>query len=91
MAVLLRSRIGNVALAAIGLVYTVSALVILCWYVAGTWHAAGTIDRLLQAALLVSFACGVWFIDIATRNLGLRGRGDSASFARRPRVHVATH
>ncbi|HET7437733.1 MAG TPA: hypothetical protein VFN10_23710 [Thermoanaerobaculia bacterium] len=91
MALLLRSRIGNVILAVVGAIYAVCALVMLCYFVAGTWQAASMTDRLLQAALVFSLICGIWFIDLATRNLGLRSTRDRAPVPATAAVRATAH
>jgi hypothetical protein len=36
------------------------------------WRVEGTVDRLMQFALVVAGACGVWFLVNALENLGFR-------------------
>ncbi|HEV7764563.1 MAG TPA: hypothetical protein VGQ76_06140 [Thermoanaerobaculia bacterium] len=72
MRLLVRSRSGNLVLAILGGIYTVSALCVLAWFVVDMWLADGTIDRLLQFALVAAGACGVWFVVNALANLGIR-------------------
>lgn len=70
--VVVRSRSGNVVLAVLGIVYALSAIVILIALTTEAWNAAAIIDRAIQLSLLASAACGVWFVVIALENLGIR-------------------
>lgn len=72
----IRSRSGNVVLAALGVTYAVSALVVLIWFVVDSWAAAAVLDRALQICLAASAACGIWFIVTALENLGIHGPWD---------------
>lgn len=67
-----RSRSGNVMLAVLGGIYALGAVVVLALFVIDAWSALAAIDLLLQMALIVAAACGIWFIVIALENLGLR-------------------
>lgn len=67
-----RSRSGNMMLAILGGIYAVSAVVVLAIFVIDAWSAHGMIDRILQFALIIAAACGVWFIVNALETLGLR-------------------
>ena len=69
----IRSRSGNVVLAALGVTYAISALVVLVWFVMDSWSAAAILDRALQLCLAASAACGIWFIVTALGNLGVSG------------------
>ncbi len=69
---LVRSRSGNLVLAVLGFIYTVSATAVLAWFVIDVWRAAVTVDRLMQFALIAAGACGVWFVVNALENLGFR-------------------
>jgi hypothetical protein len=69
----IRSRSGNVVLAALGVTYAVSAFVVLVWFVVDSWAAAAILDRALQLCLAASAACGIWFIVTALENLGVSG------------------
>ena len=69
MRVALQSRAGNVIIAALGIVYAVSAVVLLAYYVTDTWGAAGLVDRALQLALLVAALAGGIFVHIGLGNL----------------------
>jgi hypothetical protein len=64
-----RSRIGNLALAAAGVLYIVSALGLLGWYVVTTWPDAHLLDRLLQFALLGAALVGLLFVVVAAPRL----------------------
>jgi hypothetical protein len=66
---LLRSRHGNLVLAAIGALYALASLAVLIWFVIDVWNAAGLADHLVQAALFASIVCGIWFISIGYSNL----------------------
>ncbi len=78
----IRSRSGNVVLAALGVTYAVSALVVLVWFVVDSWAAAAILDRAMQVCLAASAACGIWFIVTARENLGVSG-----PFSRRHQRH----
>lgn len=67
-----RSRSGNVVLALLGGIYALSAVVVLALFVRDVWSTLGTTDLILQMALLIAAAGGIWFIVIALENLGLR-------------------
>jgi hypothetical protein len=67
-----RSRNGNVVLAAVGVLYTAGAAIALISLVRQAWDAAGLLDMLLQAAMLWSIGCGIWFVRIAMESLGVR-------------------
>jgi hypothetical protein len=72
--VFVRSRSGNVVLGVIGAVYTLLAVSVLWRYIAEVGDAAGTLDRIFQAALIGSAICGIWFVRNALANLGIRPR-----------------
>ena len=74
-----RSRFGNVALAVLGAVYALSAVVVLIWFLVDVKSAAATLDRLMQIGLLGATLCGVWFILNALENLGVRRHGRSST------------
>lgn len=69
--VFVRSRSGNVALGVVGAVYALLAVSILWRYIADVRDAAALLDLILQAALVGSAICGVWFVVIALENLGI--------------------
>ena len=69
-----RSRSGNMMLAILGGIYAVSAVIVLAFFVIDGWSAHDKVDFILQMALLVAAACGVWAIVNALENLGLRHR-----------------
>ena len=71
MRVALQSRVGNIVIAALGVVYAISASALLVYYVIDTWGAAGLVDRALQMALLFSAVAGGLFVVIG-RNEGER-------------------
>lgn len=66
-----RSRRGNAVLGALGVFYVISAVALFFYDLVQTWGAAGVLDRLVQAALIVSAIAGLFFILTASRNLGL--------------------
>ena len=70
--VFVQSRLGNIVLAAIGVIYAVASLAVLVWLVIDVWQASTMFDHLIQLALLASATCGVWFLLNAKENLGLR-------------------
>ena len=69
MTVVIRSRIGNVALAFAGLFFSLSGSALLVWYVITNWGANGLIDYLLQFALVMTLVVGLGFIRIGLANL----------------------
>lgn len=69
--VFVRSRNGNLVLAAVGAVYTVASLAVLVWFVVDVWQAASLADRLLQFGLVASGCCGLWFLRTGLENLGV--------------------
>ena len=74
----IRSKSGNLALAALGVVYAVTSLVMLLWFVMDVWTAAAMIDRALQLCLAATAVCGLWLAFTGLQNLrdsgGWRGR-----------------
>jgi hypothetical protein len=74
--VVVHSRSGNIALAVLGVLYSVGAIVALIGFVREVQGAAAITDRALQFGLVVAAACGVWFIVTGLKNLGVHaGRG----------------
>ena len=70
---MIRSRSGNVALAALGVVYAVTSLVMLVWFVIDVWAAAAMIDRAIQICLAATALCGLGLAFIGLQNLRLNG------------------
>ncbi len=70
--VTIHSRRGNAVLGFLGVVYSITAVVLLVWHVRQTWGAAGMIDRVMQLMLIGTAVTGVWFVAIAAQNLGWR-------------------
>lgn len=68
----IRSKSGNVALAALGAIYALASLVVLVWFVIDVWAAAAIVDLALQVCLVASLACGLWFLAIGLENLGVQ-------------------
>ena len=83
MVIQVQSRRGNLLIGVLGLVYTVSAVVLLITYVAQTWNAAGLIDRAMQMVLVGAVLTGCWFMLIAARSLRASPSGHRASRPRR--------
>ena len=69
----IRSRVGNVVLAALGVLYAISGVVLFIAFVAQSWGAASVIDRGLQGLLLFASAAGTWFVLVAWMNLSEKG------------------
>jgi len=67
-----RSRLGNLALAAAGILYIVGALGLLGWYVATSWSDAHLLDRLLQLGLIGAALVGLLFVAVAAPRLTIR-------------------
>ena len=74
MRLLVRSRRWNMALAILGSIYTVSAVVLLGWFIFDVWGAGGVFDRFMQFALVASAIYGLWILTAALSNLGIRGQ-----------------
>ncbi len=70
-----RSRAGNLVLMAVGALYAVGGVVVLVMLAMNVWNAAKIVDIVLQAMLVLSALCGVWFISIAMQNFGVRFAG----------------
>ena len=66
-----RSRRWNLALAILGAVYTVSAVVLLAWFVIDVWNAGGVADRLMQIALVAAAIKSFGILRNALENLGV--------------------
>jgi hypothetical protein len=60
---------------AVGALYAIGGLVVLIMLAVNVWNAAKIVDVILQAMLVMSAVCGVWFVFIALRNLGVRFAG----------------
>lgn len=74
--VVVRSRSGNLVLMGVGAIYTLAAIAALIAFTVDVWDAAALTDRALAIGLIVSAACGIWFLATGLRNLGVRvGRG----------------
>jgi|GEM_PF-3229754 len=70
----IRSRSGNMALALIGLLYFLAALVTLSFFIVTSWFGASLVDRILQLALVGSAFAGAFFLHLGSHNLGVRPR-----------------
>lgn len=66
-----RSRTGNAVLGVLGVLYLVSAAALFVYDLVQTWGAAGVMDRLVQAALIIAAMAGLLFILVASRHFGL--------------------
>lgn len=67
----IQSRRGNVVIGVLGVVYAVSAIVLLVVHFRQTMGAASTTDRAVQLLLVGVIAVSIWFIAIAARGLGM--------------------
>jgi nitrate reductase gamma subunit len=65
----LRSRSANIVLMALGVLYTIAALLVLVWLTRDVWEASTMADKLLQFALVIAAICGAAFLLLGTRNL----------------------
>ena len=65
----IRSRLGNSVLGFLGVVYFVSAVATLVYYVTTSWGAMGLTDNVLQMGLIAAAIGGLFFILIARQNL----------------------
>ena len=68
--VVIRSRAGNLTLAAVGALYAVAAVAVLAWFLVHDWGSSSTIDRVMQLGL---FGCAIasgWLANSAAKNLG---------------------
>lgn len=68
----IRSYLGNIALATVGVLYVVAAVGLLAYYVLEAWSASQFVDHLLQLLLLVAAIAGVYFVAIAAPRLRVR-------------------
>ena len=66
--VVIRSRIGNAVLLVAGLIYSISGMTLLIYYVVSNWGANGLADYLLQLALALAVVGGAIFFRIGRRN-----------------------
>jgi len=66
----IHSRTGNFALAAVGAMYAVAAVVLLVYYAASIWRASSTGDLALQLLLACGVFAGICFVSVARVNLG---------------------
>ena len=69
MRVVIRSRVGSVVLAVLGVLYSLSATAVLLYYIVSNWGANGLTDYVLQFALLCAAIGGVLFFMIGFVNL----------------------
>ncbi len=67
--VVIRSRIGNMSLALLGVTFTIASSVLLVYYIISNWGANSLVDRALQLMLLVGAVIGVLFVNIGRANL----------------------
>ena len=67
-----RSRRGNLVIAVLGVIYAVSAVVVLVSYLVDVWNASALSDVALLLGLAASGICGVWFVVVGLENLGVR-------------------
>jgi hypothetical protein len=65
----IRSKSGNLALAALGVVYAITSFVMLIWFVMDVWAAAAMIDRAIQICLIATMLCGLWLAVTGLQNL----------------------
>jgi hypothetical protein len=65
----IQSRAGNFALAVIGAMYAVAAVVLLVYYGTSVGRLAARGDLLVQLLLVGGIACGVYFVSLARVNL----------------------
>lgn len=91
MRVVIRSRVGNAALAILGVVYFASATAALVYYVVSNWGANGAVDYALQFALFCAALGGLLFLLIAYRNLKSAATTAAESSAPLPSPPVPSH
>lgn len=65
----IRSRRGNIVLAALGLVFAVSSTLLLVYYLATAWDASSLTDNALQLMLLFGAGMGALFVSMGRENL----------------------
>jgi hypothetical protein len=79
MRVEIRSRLGNIVVGTLGIVYALSGLVLFTIHFMQTWGAASLTDRAIQVLLIAVIAVAGWFVAIAAHGLGIhaprRGAG----------------
>ena len=68
----IRSRVGNIVLGTLGVLYVIAGAVLLAWSIVQTWDAASLMDRALQIILIAAIAAGLWFTAMARVNLNER-------------------
>ena len=67
--VIIRSRIGNLSLEVLGVIFTLASSALLVYYIISNWGANSLVDRALQLMLLVGAVTGVLFVNIGRANL----------------------
>ncbi len=77
----IHSRSGNVALAVIGAMYALGAVVAFVAFARDVWNAAALMDRALGIGLIGAAVAGLWFLVTGLENLGVHFVG------RRLRLH----
>jgi hypothetical protein len=77
----IRSRSANLLLALAGVIFTITAPVVLAWYVMDVWSSATSTDRALQFMLFLVTALGLLLLFIGLQNLGFV-RGGLPQFRR---------
>ena len=82
MRVEIRSRVGNVVVGVLGVVYAVAAAALFIAHFLQTRGAASLVDRAIQILLIVVLAVSIWFIRIARG--GLRADGRDGAHSRTP-------
>jgi hypothetical protein len=72
MRVEIQSRVGNVIVGVLGVMYAVAGLVLFGIHFMQTWGAASLTDRAIQVLLIGVVAVSAWFVAIALSGLRLR-------------------
>ncbi|HUP44605.1 MAG TPA: hypothetical protein VM779_03735 [Thermoanaerobaculia bacterium] len=72
MRVEIRSRLGNIVVGILGVVYAAAGLVLFAIHFVQTWGAASLTDRAIQLLLIAVIAVSGWFVSIAVHGLGVQ-------------------
>jgi hypothetical protein len=70
----IRSRVGNAALAVLGVLYFLCAIALIGYSLLTGWGAISPVDLLIEVILAAIALGGVVFISVAVDNLQLRER-----------------
>lgn len=86
----IRSRSGALVLGFLGVVYLVSSVAILIYYLVTSWGAMTLMDNVMQMGLIASGIGGFFFILIAQQNLKPSRAPEKSRSARDHQTAAAT-